>query len=151
VVKIGFWKRAAAITIDFVFLDIATKISLFPLGESMDFEDFQIADFFLSLDSQQAKGFFLYGALYFFAVLIFSLLYFTYFHGAAGQTLGKGLLKIKTVQTSGEPINFKIAFIRWTGYLISGIAMYLGFIWVIFDKNKQGWHDKIAGTYVVKA
>jgi len=149
VVKIGFWKRAVAITIDLVFLDLATKISLFPLERSIGLEDVMPADLFTT-DTIQAKGFLLYVVLYLFAGLILSSVYFTYFHSVTGQSLGKGLLKIKTIQTSGEPLNFKIAFIRWGGYFISGLAMYLGFLWVLFDKNKQGWHDKIAGTYVVK-
>ncbi len=148
-VKIGFWKRAVAITIDFVFLDVATKISLLPLKRSIDLGDIMSADLF-TMDTFQTKVFLLYVVLYLFAGLILSLVYFTYFHGATGQSIGKGLLKIKAIQTSGEPLNFKIAFIRWGGYFISGLAMYLGFLWVLFDKNKQGWHDKIAGTYVVK-
>jgi len=150
VVKIGFWKRAVAITIDLVFLNIATKISLLPLERSIGLGDIMPADLFTSMDTFQAKVFLLYFILYLFAGLILSLVYFTYFHSATGQSIGKGLLKIKAIQTSGEPLNFKIAFIRWGGYFISGLAMYLGFLWVLFDENKQGWHDKIAGTYVVK-
>ena len=148
-IKIGFWKRAVAITIDLVFLNVSTKISLLPLKRSIDLGDTIPADLFL-MDTFQAKVFLLYVILYLFVGLILSLVYFTYFHSATGQSIGKGLLKIKAIQTSGEPLNFKIAFIRWGGYFISGLAMYLGFLWVLFDKNKQGWHDKIAGTYVVK-
>ncbi len=148
-VKIGFWKRAIAITIDLIFLDVSTKISLLPLKRSIDLGDMIPADLF-SMDTFQAKVFLLYVILYLFVGLILSSVYFTYFHSATGQSIGKGLLKIKAIQTSGEPLNFKIAFIRWGGYFISGLAMYLGFLWVLFDKNKQGWHDKIAGTYVVK-
>jgi len=36
------------------------------------------------------------------------------------------------------------------GYLISALIFYLGFIWIAFDRKKQGWHDKIAGTCVIK-
>jgi uncharacterized RDD family membrane protein YckC len=130
-------------------LDVSTKISLLPLKRSIDLGDIIPADLF-SMDTFQAKVFLLYVILYLFVGLILSLVYFTYFHSATGQSIGKRLLKIKAIQTSGEPLNFKIAFIRWGGYFISGLAMYLGFLWVLFDKNKQGWHDKIAGTYVVK-
>ena len=149
-IKIGFWKRAVAIIIDLVFLDIATKISLLPLERTIDFEDFHPADLLVRIDTLQVKVFLLYVVLYLCAGLFFSLVYFTYFHGVTGQTIGKRLLKIKAIQTSGEPVNFKIALIRWGGYFISGGVMYYGFLWVLFDKNKQGWHDKIAGTYVVK-
>ncbi len=149
-VKIGSWKRAVAITIDLVFLDVATKISLLPLERSIDFADIMPADLFISMDSFQSKVFLLYVVLYLFVGLILSLVYFTYFHSVTGQSIGKEVLKIKAIQTSGEPLNVKIAFIRWGGYFISGLAMNLGFLWVLFDKNKQGWHDKIAGTYIVK-
>jgi uncharacterized RDD family membrane protein YckC len=43
------------------------------------------------------------------------------------------------------------AVLRLIGYFISGIVIWVGFLWILFDANKQGRHDKIAGTYVVKA
>jgi len=39
---------------------------------------------------------------------------------------------------------------RYLGYLVSMLPFFLGLIWVAFDKRKQGWHDKLAGTVVVK-
>jgi hypothetical protein len=39
--------------------------------------------------------------------------------------------------------------LRYVGYLVSGIVMSLGFIWILFDRKRQGWHDKLARTYVV--
>ncbi len=148
--KIGFWKRAIAILIDFILLKSAAKVSLLPLQWNIDFDETMVTDIFQGIGTQQNKEFLLYFILYFIVVLILSLVYFTYFHASTGQTIGKKFLKIKVIQTSGEPLNYKIAFIRWAGYLISEFAIFLGFIWVVFDKNKQGWHDKIAGTYVVK-
>jgi uncharacterized RDD family membrane protein YckC len=43
-----------------------------------------------------------------------------------------------------------VAFLRWVGYIISAAGICLGFIWIIFDRKKQGWHDKIAGTVVIR-
>ena len=37
------------------------------------------------------------------------------------------------------------------GKLISTIVLFIGFLWIAFDDKKQGWHDKLASTYVVKA
>ena len=37
------------------------------------------------------------------------------------------------------------------GYIISAVPLSLGFVWIVFDKKGQGWHDKLGGTYVVKA
>jgi uncharacterized RDD family membrane protein YckC len=77
--------------------------------------------------------------------------YFTYFFGK-GQTPGMKLVEIKLIRTDGvEPIGYKKGFFRWVGMEISGMVLLLGYIWILIDKKKQGWHDKIAGTYVVKA
>jgi uncharacterized RDD family membrane protein YckC len=43
-----------------------------------------------------------------------------------------------------------VALIRYVGLIISCLVIFIGVIWAAFDANKQGWHDKIAGTYVVK-
>jgi uncharacterized RDD family membrane protein YckC len=92
-------------------------------------------------------------ASYVFFIWIFyeavSIAYFTYFHGTAGRTPGKMLLGLQVISTEGAPISFGIAFLRAVGYLVSGALFNLGFVWVAFDKKKQGWHDKIAGTVVI--
>lgn len=67
-----------------------------------------------------------------------------------GQTVGKKAMGIKVVKTDGSAFGLVPAIIRYVGYIISGIVFLLGFIWILFDADKQGWHDKIAGTYVVK-
>ncbi len=66
-----------------------------------------------------------------------------------GMTLGKKLMGIRVIRTTGEAVDIKTAVLRYIGYLVSGFALAIGFIWVAFDKNKQGWHDKIASTYVI--
>jgi uncharacterized RDD family membrane protein YckC len=77
--------------------------------------------------------------------------YFTYFFGK-GQTPGMKLVEIKLIRADGvEPVGYKKGFFRWVGMEISGMVLLLGYIWILIDKKKQGWHDKIAGTYVVKA
>lgn len=75
--------------------------------------------------------------------------YFIYFHGAKGQTPGKMLLRLKVVQASGDEMTYGVAFLRWVGYLVSSVFLFVGYLWVAFDKRKQGWHDKIAATVVV--
>lgn len=77
--------------------------------------------------------------------------YFTYFFGK-GQTPGMKLVEIKLIRADGaEPVGYKKGFFRWVGMEISGMVFFLGYIWILIDKKRQGWHDKIAGTYVVKA
>ncbi len=68
-----------------------------------------------------------------------------------GQTPGKSLMKIKVIKTDGSPISDTDAILRYVGYSISGFFLLLGYLWAIWDENHQGWHDKIANTYVVKA
>ncbi len=70
--------------------------------------------------------------------------------GLKGQTPGKMLFKIKVVKTSGENISMLTAILRETvGKWISSI-LFIGYLWPLWDSKKQGWHDKIAGTIVVK-
>ena len=81
--------------------------------------------------------------------LIISAGYFTYFFGN-GQTLGMKAAKIKLCGTDGtSPIGYGKGCLRWIGMIISSLIIGLGFLWILIDDNKQGWHDKIAGTYVV--
>ena len=66
-------------------------------------------------------------------------------------TPGKILLDISIVdaKTGGKPSNGQLIG-RYFAYYVSVLPLMLGFIWVGFDKRKQGWHDKLAGTVVVK-
>jgi len=66
-------------------------------------------------------------------------------------TPGKMFLKLKIVDTkTSGPISFRQALIRYIGYLPSFYCVLLGILWVAFDKRKQGWHDKLASTAVIR-
>jgi uncharacterized RDD family membrane protein YckC len=87
-----------------------------------------------------------------FTSFIIGVLYQIYFLTQQnGQTLGKRLMGIRVVKTSGAPLTAADVIIRYIGYYINTLVFMLGWIWAIFDSNKQGWHDKLAGTYVVTA
>jgi len=75
--------------------------------------------------------------------------YYTYFHGITGQTPGKMAMGLKVIQATGEEMTLGIAFLRYVGSIVSSLCFLLGYIWVAFDRRKQGWHDKIAGTVVI--
>jgi uncharacterized RDD family membrane protein YckC len=79
--------------------------------------------------------------------------YFCYFWSAygKGQTLGMRALNIRVTKTDGSYLDLVGAFIRYIGLVISIACLFIGVIWAAFDGQKQGWHDKIAGTYVVRA
>lgn len=78
--------------------------------------------------------------------------YYVYFIGKTGQTLGKKALGIKVIRLSGEPsVGYANAFLRETvGKFASAIVFGVGYLWAIWDPQKQTWHDKIANTIVVK-
>jgi uncharacterized RDD family membrane protein YckC len=84
---------------------------------------------------------------------LFQAIYFTYFWSAAGkgQTIGSRALNIRVVKTDGSYLDYVGAFLRYIGFVISCAVFLIGVIWAAFDAQKQGWHDKIAGTYVVRA
>ncbi len=72
--------------------------------------------------------------------------------GKTGQTIGKKALSIRTVDArTGQPIGTGRAIGRFFGYIISGLICYLGFLWALWDKDNQAWHDKIVTSRVVKA
>jgi len=86
-----------------------------------------------------------------FVNLLVSLVYYVYFIGNRGQTPGKMALKIKVVREGSERVGYGRAFIRETvGKFVSGAVFLLGYFWMLWDKKKQTWHDKMAGTTVVK-
>ena len=84
--------------------------------------------------------------------LLLSLVYYTYFEGSSGQTLGKQALGIRVVDLGGGgSIGYGRAFIRWIGRIVSAIPLALGYFWMLWDKEKQTWHDKFANSVVVPA
>jgi uncharacterized RDD family membrane protein YckC len=78
--------------------------------------------------------------------------YLVYFWATTGQTPGKRILGLKVIGLNGETdgIGYRAAVLRYLGYMVSAIVFFLGYLWIIGDPEKQGWHDKIAGTHVVK-
>jgi uncharacterized RDD family membrane protein YckC len=68
-----------------------------------------------------------------------------------GQTPGKNVMGIRVVKADGSPLSDTDAILRYIGYYINTAVFGLGWIWALFDSNQQGLHDKIVGTYVVKA
>ena len=76
-------------------------------------------------------------------------LYFVAFWTLVGRTPGMFLLGMKIVSGAGRRPGFVRSLIRYIGYFISAILFCLGFIWIGIDARKQGWHDKLAGTFVV--
>jgi uncharacterized RDD family membrane protein YckC len=82
--------------------------------------------------------------------LIIALAYFAGMWAWRGTTVGGIVLKLKVVRTDGRPLTFVVALVRGLAAAFSVAILFLGFLWIAWDKDKQGWHDKIAGTEVVR-
>lgn len=120
--RAGFWRRLGAALLDGILLGIVNVILIAALRTT--------------------------GTVL--AVLI-SLAYFTYLEGGAtGQTLGKRALGIRIVSfDTGGAIGYARGFIRWIGRTLSSIPLCLGYFWMLWDGERQAWHDKLASAVVV--
>jgi uncharacterized RDD family membrane protein YckC len=67
-----------------------------------------------------------------------------------GTTIGGLVCGLKVVRRDGAEINWDTAIVRALGCFLSMVVAGLGFLWIVFDEERQAWHDKIAGTLVVR-
>ena len=89
-------------------------------------------------------------ALNIFAI-VFTPIYFLFFWILAGQTPGKYGLGIRVVRLNGRRMTLLSGIRRLLGYAACFLSLGIGFLWVLIDDRRQGWHDKIAGTCVIYA
>ena len=82
--------------------------------------------------------------------LIVALAYFVGMWTWKGTTIGGIVLKLKVVRADGRPLPVVVAVVRGLAAAFSVVVLLLGFLWIAWDKDKQGWHDKIAGTVVIR-
>jgi uncharacterized RDD family membrane protein YckC len=122
--RAGFWRRFAAYFLDGLVLVVPSIIVVVILGNTA------IANLITTL---------------------IALAYFVYFEGGpTGQTLGKKALGIRVLDLrAGGPIGYGRAVLRFIVRYISAIVFLLGYLWMLWDREKQTWHDKAAGSVVV--
>ena len=134
----GFWIRAAAAIVDsMLLLGLAVLVVQLLYGQS-----------YFDWALRPSEGM---NRSQFFFNWVLPAIYYIGFWKIKSATLGKMLVKVKIVDAkTGEPASTLQCVVRYLGYFISGLPLALGFLWVAFDKKKQGWHDKIARTLVVK-
>jgi uncharacterized RDD family membrane protein YckC len=136
-VYVGFWKRVAATIIDTIAILAILLPLLYALYGSAAF----------SADSQQTSG--PMGLLLQVVLPAVAVIMFWKYRGA---TPGKMLISAKVVDANTlGPISTGQAVGRYLAYFVSTFVFMLGFLWVAFDRRKQGWHDKLAGTVVIEA
>ena len=86
------------------------------------------------------------------AGIVAAILYYGLLEGRTGQSLGKRALGITVLDTrTGAPIGVGRAIGRYFAKILSTIPCLLGYLWMLWDPNKQTWHDKIVSSYVVTA
>jgi len=82
------------------------------------------------------------------AVIFFN---YIYFYLRRGQSFGKRFIGIRVVRTDGRPLDYQTIVLRHiVGYPLSALFFGLGIVWMLWDGRRQGWHDKLAKTVVVK-
>jgi len=138
--KAGFWMRVVATFID----AFVVFVLQFLLGSLL-----AVAGVFTGGGSESAAGNMVILIQLFGFVL--SFVYYVFFTGYCGQTPGKMALRIKVIRRDGSPISYgRAAFREIPAKFISGIIFGIGYLMVAFDDQKQGLHDRMADTYVIK-
>lgn len=65
------------------------------------------------------------------------------------RTLGQAFIGLRVLRTNGEKLTFRRSIKRAVGLILSALPFFVGFLWVLVDDRRQGWHDKLADTIVV--
>ena len=122
--RAAFLERLAAFVLDFVLVAIVAQVlRLDRLVGSYDVSD---------------------------NVLLVGLVYHIGFWTWQQTTVGGIICQLRLVRADGGPVRFAEALVRGLSGIFSLVVAGLGFLWIIWDPEKQAWHDRIAGTYVVK-
>ena len=143
----GFASRFGEFAFDIALINIALIVVTAGAGTVLRFFNFD--NLFNIGDEPTTLGRIIVSAV---GAVTFLVTYFGYpifFWVTVGQTPGKRLFGLLVIQTDGHKLSVGRAFLRVLGYWISALPLFLGFIWILFDGRRQGWHDKLAGTYVI--
>ncbi len=121
--RAGFWLRMAALILDLVLVLVLTNLVSNAFGHHM-----------------HSMG----------MPLLWAAAYGAVMWALKGTTIGGSICGLQLVRLDDRPIDWGTAIMRALGCFLSLIVGGLGFIWIAFDKDQQAWHDKIAGTVVVR-
>lgn len=139
----GFWRRAFALLVDAVVIIVLStlmsllsyigyKVGLAGNGRSVSWENAMPLLLILTC-----------------GWMTLATAYFVVFHGMEGKTIGKWMLGLRVVGPDQSAITYRRALVRWLGTL--GFApVVLGFLWVLWSREKRGWHDFLAHTWVIR-
>lgn len=137
--KAGFWIRVVSYLLDSFLLGMVQFVLSFLIG-------IIIGAMGIATENAPATNI----VIWLFGITL-SFGYAVFFTGYCGQTPAKMALRIKVIRTDGSPLSYGRAALREIlGKFVSAILLGIGYLMVAFDNNKQGLHDKIADTYVIK-
>lgn len=142
----GVVSRTIAFVIDLLLIALAGAVTVAILG--------LLRQFFVGSALTEALGMgeFLGWALGLAATLAtatLALVYFVGFWSLTGITPGKALLGLQVLRRDGGRVTGRRALLRYVGYFLSALPLFLGYAWVAVNERRQGWHDKLADTVVV--
>ena len=128
---VGFWQRLAAFLIDWMVVFVVYG-PLVIMAFGSEYFSLEVPRYW-----DAATGL---------VIAVGTLLFWRY----QGATPGKIAIAARIVdaQTGGSPRTARLV-VRFFAYIVSALPLCLGFLWIAFDRRKQGWHDKIAGTVVI--
>jgi uncharacterized RDD family membrane protein YckC len=86
------------------------------------------------------------GAVFFLMLLAYHVGFWAW----KGTTVGGIICQLRLVRVDGAPLRFVDALVRGLSAIFSLAVLAIGALWILRDPERQAWHDKIAGTYVVK-
>ncbi|MEO8260885.1 MAG: RDD family protein [Acidobacteriota bacterium] len=118
--RAAFRDRLAAFVLDLILVLIA----------------YQVADDYARLE----------GGTFFFLLLVYHIGFWTW----KGTTVGGIICQLRVVRVDGAPLAFADALVRGLSSIFSLAVAGLGCLWILKDRDRQAWHDRIAGTFVVK-
>jgi uncharacterized RDD family membrane protein YckC len=81
-------------------------------------------------------------------LLTVSFGFYGWFWTHGGQTLGLRAWKLKILTFDRQPISWGQALLRFVAAVVSWLPLALGFVWILFDRNRRGWHDHLSKTAV---
>ena len=141
----GFWRRVGAFIIDIVVICLISAV----MGV-MAYVAYKVG---LAAHDRKVS----FGnatplmSLFTFGVVLLASAYFILFHGMSGQTIGKSVLRLRVIGSEQEQITYGRALLRWIAIIGFGLLSFgVSFLWIIWSRDKRGWHDYLARTWVIR-
>jgi uncharacterized RDD family membrane protein YckC len=151
----GFWQRLGALLLDGLILGVPTSILFVALGSALPRDEPRLCEDLegdLAVCEPLTSG--SVGILILVGLGVFVFIVWFWWGkliGERGQTPGKKALSIKVVgRATGQPVGLGKGIGRGFMSYISAVPCYLGFLWMLWDADKQTWHDKVVDSIVIR-